>query len=53
MLVTDPGTRDIAREFVQIERELQSLFASHGTIFFDLLLKRCLRSHKKTLIRFC
>ena len=53
MLVTDPGARDIAREFVQIERELQSLFASHCTIFLDLLLKRCLGSHKKILIRFC
>jgi hypothetical protein len=53
MLVTDPGARDITREFVEIERELQSLFASHRTIFLELLLKRCLGSHEKILIRFC
>ncbi len=51
MLMADAGARDIARKLVQIERQLQSLFASHGTIFFNLRVERRLRRHEKILTR--
>ena len=51
MLMADAGARDIARKLVQIERQLQSLFASHGTIFLILCVKRRLRRHEKILTR--
>jgi hypothetical protein len=51
MLMADAVARDFARKLVQIERQLQSLFASHGTIFFNLRVKRRLRRHKGILPR--
>ena len=51
MLMADAVARDFARKLVQIERQSQSLLASHGTIFFNLCVKRCLRRHKTILTR--
>ena len=36
MLTADAVARDFARKLVQIERQLQSFFASHGTTFLNL-----------------
>ena len=51
MLIADARARDFAGKLVQIKRQLQSLFASHGTIFFNLCVKRGLRRHEKILSR--
>jgi hypothetical protein len=39
------------RTKVQIERQLQSFFASHGTIFLNLRVQRRLRRHERILLR--
>jgi hypothetical protein len=51
MLIADAIARDFAGKLVQIKRQPQSFFASHGTIFFNLCVKRCLWRHEKILTR--
>jgi len=51
VLISDTAARNFACEPAQFERQLQSLFASHGTIFFNLRVQRRLRRHEKMLAR--
>ena len=47
--MADSVARDFARKLVQIECQLQSLLASHRTVFFYLRVECCLRCHRKIL----
>src|SRR5713101_3218655 len=51
ILMADSVARDFARKLVQIKCQLQSLFASHRTVFFYLCVECCLRCHRKILAR--
>lgn len=46
---SNPGTRDIANQGAQVERDLEPLFAAHAAVQFDLFVESVVRSHGATL----
>ena len=49
MLATDAFARDVARQLMQIEGDLQTLLAGHLAITFDLVFHCSVWSHAKIM----